>query len=44
MGVGRLRAAMGAVCDYSDRRVRAAVRQIPDGRYRNTDVLEIGPG
>jgi N-methylhydantoinase B len=32
------------VCDYSDRRVRAAVAEIPDGCYRNCDVLEIGAG
>ncbi|MGH8572260.1 MAG: hydantoinase B/oxoprolinase family protein, partial [Gammaproteobacteria bacterium] len=30
--------------DYSDRRVRTAVAEIPDGCYRNSDVLEIGPG
>ncbi|MGH3983407.1 MAG: hydantoinase B/oxoprolinase family protein [Pseudonocardiaceae bacterium] len=44
MGPVQLREAMAAVCDYSDRRVRAAVRQIPDGCYRNSDVLEIGTG
>jgi N-methylhydantoinase B len=44
MGRARLREAMAAVCDYSDRRVRAAVRQIPDGCYRNSDVLEISDG
>ncbi|MER5389427.1 hydantoinase B/oxoprolinase family protein [Saccharopolyspora sp. NPDC002686] len=44
MGSERLRAAMSAVCDYSDRRVRAAIREIPDGCYRNEDVLEIGDG
>ena len=44
MGPARLREAMVAVCDYSDRRVRAAVRQIPDGCYRYSDVLEIGTG
>jgi N-methylhydantoinase B len=44
MGPKRLREAMAAVCDYSDRRVRAAVRQIPDGCYRHSDVLEIGTG
>jgi len=35
---------MAAVCDYSDRRVRAAVQEIPDGCYRYRDVLEIGDG
>ncbi len=44
MGAARLPEAMAAVCDYSDRRVRAAVREIPDGCYRNSDVLEIGAG
>ncbi|HET9255105.1 MAG TPA: hydantoinase B/oxoprolinase family protein [Pseudonocardiaceae bacterium] len=44
MGPRRLRAAMAAVCDYSERRVRAAVRQIPDGCYPHSDVLEIGTG
>ncbi|MEV0083022.1 hydantoinase B/oxoprolinase family protein [Saccharopolyspora sp. NPDC050642] len=44
MGSRRLRTAMAAVCDYSDRRVRAAIRDIPDGCYRSEDVLEIGDG
>lgn len=44
MGVRGLREAMAAVCDYSDRRVRAAVREIPDGCYRYQDILEIGSG
>jgi N-methylhydantoinase B len=44
MGPARLAQAMAAVCDYSDRRVRAAVQQIPDGCYRSCDVLEIGDG
>jgi N-methylhydantoinase B len=44
MGTARLREAMAAVCDYSDRRVRAAVAEIPDGCYRNHDLLEIGAG
>lgn len=44
LGADRLRAAMAAVCDYSARRVRAAVRDIPDGVYRHEDVLEIGDG
>jgi N-methylhydantoinase B len=35
---------MAQVCDYSDRRVRAAVRVIPDGTYRFRDELEIGDG
>ena len=44
MGADGLAAAMTAVCDYSDRRVRSAVREIPDGCYRHEDVLEIGDG
>lgn len=44
MGAPRLREAMAAVCDYSERRVRAAVRRIPDGCYRYHDVLEVGAG
>jgi N-methylhydantoinase B len=44
MGPARLSQAMAAVCDYSDRRVRVAIQQIPDGCYRNSDVLEIGEG
>jgi N-methylhydantoinase B len=44
MGTARLHEAMAAVCDYSDRRVRAAVAEIPDGCYRNCDLLEIGAG
>ena len=44
IGVDRLHQAAEAVCDYSDRRVRAAVREIPDGCYRFEDVLEVGKG
>jgi N-methylhydantoinase B len=44
MGPLRLHQAMAAVCDYSDRRVRTAVRQIPDGCYHHRDVLEVGSG
>jgi N-methylhydantoinase B len=44
MGAARLHEATTAVCDYSDRRIRAAVRTIPDGCYRSSDVLEIGAG
>jgi N-methylhydantoinase B len=44
LGPARLHEAMAAVCDYSDRRVRAAVQEIPDGCYRYRDVLEIGDG
>lgn len=44
LGGRRLREAMTAVSDYSDRRVRAAVRNIPDGRYQHEEWLEIGRG
>jgi N-methylhydantoinase B len=44
IGPPRLHQAMAAVCDYSDRRVRAAVRQIPDGCYHYSDVLEVDSG
>ncbi len=44
MGTARLHEAMAAVCDYSDRRVRTAVAEIPDGCYRYSDILEIGDG
>ncbi|MGH8887019.1 MAG: hydantoinase B/oxoprolinase family protein [Egibacteraceae bacterium] len=43
-GADRLAQASAEVCDYSDRRVRAAARQIPDGSYRFTDQLEVGDG
>ena len=44
LGADRLHDSMAAVCDYSDRRVRAAVAEIPDGRYSHSDVLEIDDG
>lgn len=44
LGGRRLREAMIGVCDYSDRRVRAAVRKIPDGRYQHEEMLEVGDG
>lgn len=40
MSSSPIQAAMRAVCDYSDRRVRAAVSAIPNGTYRSEDVLE----
>lgn len=43
-GADRLAQIGAEVCDYSDRRVRAAVRQIPDGTYRFADQLEVGGG
>lgn len=44
LGGRRLREAMTAVCDYSDRRVRAAVSKIPNGRFEHGELLEIGEG
>jgi N-methylhydantoinase B len=40
-GVDGLHTAMREVCDYSERRVRAAIRDIPDGTYHARDVLEL---
>jgi N-methylhydantoinase B len=44
LGREGLHDAMQAVCDYSDRRVRAAVRDIPNGTYNHSDQLEVGEG
>ncbi|CAN5815753.1 hydantoinase B/oxoprolinase family protein [soil metagenome] len=41
LGARSLATAMDAVRDYSDRRVRAAVRAIPDGTYAFSDALEV---
>jgi N-methylhydantoinase B len=43
-GADRLVQISAEVCDYSERRVRVAARQIPDGTYRFTDQLEVGDG
>ncbi len=43
-GADRLATAMAEVCDYAERRVRAAVAAIPDGVYTASDVLEVGDG
>lgn len=40
----RLEAAMREVCAYSDRRVRAAIAELPDGQWEASDVLEVGDG
>ena len=40
-GVDGLHTAMREVCDYSERRVRAAIADIPDGTYHARDVLEL---
>jgi N-methylhydantoinase B len=39
-GSDRVEAAMNALHDYSERRVRAAIARLPDGRFEATDVLE----
>ncbi|MPZ87070.1 MAG: hydantoinase B/oxoprolinase family protein [Nitriliruptorales bacterium] len=44
LGGEGLAAAMLAVCDYSERRVRAAVAAIPDGTATFSDQMEIGDG
>ncbi len=42
-GAGDAVAAMGEILDYAERRTRAALAALPDGRYHASDVLE-GPG
>ncbi len=37
-------AAMDELFDYSERRVRAGIRELPDGRYESTDLLEAADG
>jgi N-methylhydantoinase B len=39
-GDARVEAAMDELYDYSERRVRAAISRLPDGRYEAADVLE----
>ena len=39
-GAARVEAAMEELHDYSERRVRAAIARLPDGRYQADDVLE----
>jgi N-methylhydantoinase B len=39
-GRDRVLAATGALFEYSERMVRAAIRELPDGRYEAEDVLE----
>jgi len=39
-GQERVERAMDELYDYSERRVRAAVARLPDGRFAATDVLE----
>ena len=40
-GGEHLRDAMAAVCEYSERRVRAAVTRMPDGTWTFSDSLEL---
>jgi N-methylhydantoinase B len=40
-GAADVHRAMTAVCDYSERRVRAAVSAMPDGSWSFTDALEL---
>ena len=39
-GLGLLRAGMNEILDYAERRTRAALAQLTDGRYEADDVLE----
>jgi N-methylhydantoinase B len=43
-GRERIVAAMGELYAYSERRVRAAIERLPDGRFEATDVLEAPDG
>jgi N-methylhydantoinase B len=43
-GRDRVTAAMDELYAYSERRVRAAIAELPDGRYEATDVLEAPEG
>jgi N-methylhydantoinase B len=43
-GRGRVAAAMDELRAYSERRVRAGIAALPDGRYEATDVLEAPEG
>jgi N-methylhydantoinase B len=40
LGTEALREGMGAILDYSERRTRAALAELPDGSYEAEDVLE----
>jgi N-methylhydantoinase B len=43
-GDARVEAAMNELFDYSERRVRAAIARLPDGRFEAEDVLETAAG
>jgi N-methylhydantoinase B len=44
VGADRVREAMRELVAYSERRVRAAIAELPDGRWSATDVLETADG
>jgi N-methylhydantoinase B len=39
-GAGLVREAFGALLDYAERRTRAAIAEMPDGRYEAAEALE----
>jgi N-methylhydantoinase B len=43
-GRTRVSAAMDELFDYSERMVRAAIRELPDGRFESSDALETPGG
>jgi N-methylhydantoinase B len=43
-GVDTVRAAMDELLAYSERRMRAGIARLPDGRYEAADVLEAAAG
>jgi N-methylhydantoinase B len=44
VGASRVREAMSELVAYAERRVRAAIAALPDGRWDATDVLETADG
>ena len=44
LGADALESGMREILDYSERRTRAALADLPDGEYTAEDVLEGGPG
>ena len=44
IGVELLREGMAEVLDYTERRARAAIAELPDARYEATDVIETPEG
>ena len=39
-GAGRVREAFDDLLDYAERRTRAAIAEMPDGRYEAAEALE----